>query len=119
MILYLGSDLVKANPATGNYVGRVQTSVGADGDPIYKYFYDPKEYQQYMANKQEGAAKDTRKEDKKDDDKPKLKDKLDEEHAESKAKTSSPKEYDKDKKKVEKSLYLDLTPATFHYVRID
>ncbi len=116
MIIYLGSDLVKADPKVGNYVGRVQTSVGKDGDPIYKYFYDPEEYQKYMANKQEGAAKDTRKDDKKDE--PPLKDKLDKEHEDSKAKTTSPKEYDKDKKKVEKSLYLDLTPATYHYLRI-
>ena len=49
-------------------------------------------------------------------DEPKLEDKLDKEHQESKEKTTAPK--DPDKKKVEKSLYLNLTPATFHYLRI-
>ena len=124
MRLFLSPDLCKSDtpsPRQGTYVGRVQTSVGADGTPIYKYFYDPKEYEQYMANKRSGGAHDDDKKDEKENKaNPKnLKEKVDKEHEESKKRVDAPPGASEKKDKVEKSLYLWVPQDIDLYVRSD
>lgn len=122
MILYVMCDLSKgdASPKAGSYVGRVQTGTSDDGSPIYKYFYDAKEYEGYMSRKRQGNTADKREESSDsggDDEKAagtspgKLKQKVAEEHEESKQKQNSAppgaKSSNKEEK-VQKSYYLDL-----------
>lgn len=129
MRLFLNPDLCKSDtpsPRQGTYVGRVQTSVGADGTPIYKYFYDPKEYEQYMKNKRSGDGKDGGEPPEKDKEEDKgdpknLKDKVGDENKESKKKIDSPPgaKAKEEKDKVEKSLLLWIPRDVDLYVRID
>lgn len=127
MVLYLNGDLTKgqAAPQAGTYVGRVQTGMSADGSPIYKYFYDAKEYEQYLSNKRQGDVGEKREAsaDQGTDEKAagtspgKLKAKVQQEHEQSKQKASTPpasKPADKDE--VKKSLYVDITPQ-YLYVK--
>jgi len=115
MRLFLSPDLCKGEPAPrqGTYVGRVQTSMGADGTPIYKYFYDPKEYEQYMANKRSGKVHEP--ENKEDDQaSPKhLKEKVAKESEESKKRVNEPP--GAKEKKIEKSirLYVKMDPVLY------
>lgn len=126
MILYLNRDLIKGSQQPGSYVGRVQTGTSADGSPIYKYFYDAKEYEGYLSRKRQGAAAGKREDSaeeaqpsSKENDKAagtspgKLKAKVQDEHERSKKKAAPPSSQPAT---VNKSLYVGCTPR-YLYVK--
>lgn len=124
MILYLNCDLVKGSPKPGSYVGRVQTGTSADGSPIYKYFYDAKEYEGYLSRKRQGDVAGKREdsaeaaqEPQAENDKAagaspgKLKAKVQEEHERSKQKAAPPSSKPAS---VQKSLYVGIDQHYFY-----